>query len=111
MLREAELEQICGWEDWTSQLTCGLSLQDNTANTLNRLRHHNQQARRNWSGLSESLTLYFDCQVRSWVLQTILASKTQLERNRQFRTFISLAKSCLDINNFNASYQILTGLR
>ena len=26
MLREAELGQICGWEDWTSQLTCPLSL-------------------------------------------------------------------------------------
>ena len=49
MLREVELGQICGWEDWTSQLTCPLSLPSLQARgcqeTIARLRHHNQQAR------------------------------------------------------------------
>ena len=50
MLREAELGQICGWEDWTSQLTSPLSLASLQAggcqDTIARLKHHNTQASR-----------------------------------------------------------------
>ena len=45
VLREAELGQICGWEDWTSQLTSPLSPQaGGCQDTIARLKHHNTQA-------------------------------------------------------------------
>ena len=49
MLRQAELDEMVGWEDWAGQLTTGLSLPSleagDSQDTIARLRLHNQQAR------------------------------------------------------------------
>ena len=48
VLRQAELDEMVGWEDWAGQLTTPLSLPSleagDSQDTIARLKHHNTQA-------------------------------------------------------------------
>jgi len=93
VLRNHELNLVQDWQMWIACLTCNLTNQS----TPRQAAIHKLQD--------------FNAQMKNWVLQTILGLKSQADRNRRFKCLLRLAKTCLDINNFNASYQILTGLR
>ena len=110
MLRQHELCLFKDWQEWIGSLAYNLTNQSRRRHGLiQAIQDYNAQASN--SKLKASVCSEFVLQVRQWVLRTICGLKSQADRNRKFKYFLQLAKTSLEVNNFNLSYQIFSALR